>query len=76
MSSEKEIREDERQACWEDFIHVTRNAIKDAPGSFELRALHEAIYLQGWKELGSGDGNPQHKRAGSAVAEWGQVPEW
>jgi hypothetical protein len=64
------IREDERQACWEDFIQVIRNAIKDSPNSFELKALHEAVYLMGWKELGTGDGKPMHKRANSAVSEW------
>jgi hypothetical protein len=63
-------REDERQACWEDFIQVIRGAIKDAPESFELKALHEAVFLQGWKLLGTGDGKPQHLRPKSAVAEW------
>ena len=63
------VREDERQACWEDFIQVIRNSIKDAPHSVALKALHEAVYLTGWKELGTGDGKPMHKRKGSAVSE-------
>ncbi len=66
---EAEIRNDERQACWEDFIQVMRSAIKDAPDSFELKALHEAIFNMGWRELGTGDGKPMHKRPGSAVSE-------
>jgi len=66
--SEKEIREDERQACWEDFIQVLRNAIKDTPGSMELGALHEAVFLMGWKELGTGDGKPMGARR-KAVSE-------
>jgi hypothetical protein len=66
------IRDDERQACWEDFIHVIRKAIEDVPleRSAELRALHEAVFLQGWSLLGTGDGKPMHKREGSAVEEW------
>jgi hypothetical protein len=64
------LRLDERQACWEDVVHVVRQAIKDSPGSFDLKALHEAIYVQGWKDFGTGDGKPQHKRKDSAVNEW------
>lgn len=63
------IRRDERQACWEDFIQVIRNSIKDAPYSMTLKALHEAVFLMGWKELGTGDGKPMHKRPDSAVNE-------
>jgi hypothetical protein len=64
------LRLDERQACWEDIVHVVRQAIEDSPGSFELKALHEAIYVEGWKDFGTGDGKPQHKRKDSAVNEW------
>ena len=67
---DKYVREDERQACWEDFIQVIRSSIKDAPDSFELKALHEAVFLMGWNELGTGDGKPMHKRPKSAVNEW------
>lgn len=62
-------RDDERQACWEDFVQVIRNAIKDAPCE-ELTALHEAVFSMGWKLLGTGDGKPQHKLPNSAVSEW------
>jgi hypothetical protein len=70
MKNEAQIREDERQACWEDVVHVIRQAIADLPDSFALKSLHEAIFAQGWKDFGTGDGKPQHKRADSAVNEW------
>lgn len=69
QASAGEARLDERKACWEDFIQVIRNSIKDCPESFELRALHEAVFAMGWRDLGTGDGKPMHQRPGSAVNE-------
>jgi hypothetical protein len=71
---EMKVREDERQACWEDFIQVVRNSIKDVPkqvtGKDALTALHEAVYSMGWQELGTGDGKPMHNRVDSACHHW------
>ena len=68
------IRDDERQACWEDVLHVIKNAIDDVgPESLEampLLALHGAIYEGGWQEMGTGDGKPIHKRPESFVNQW------
>lgn len=63
-------RNDERQACWEDFVRVLRSAMKDAPRSAALKALHEAVFVMGWNDLGTGDGKPTHKQPNSAVSEW------
>jgi hypothetical protein len=64
------LRLDERQACWEDVIQVIRSSMRDKPDSFALKALHEAIFVMGWDEFGTGDGKPLHKRKNSAVNEW------
>lgn len=65
-----EERDDERQACWEDFMVLLRNCITDAPHSAALKSLRSAVFEQGWKELGTGDGKPQHKRPNSFVEQW------
>ena len=67
MSEESAFREDERQACWEDFIQVLRNAINDKSS---LRDVLHGVYEQGWKDLGTGDGKPMHRREDSAVNKW------
>ena len=64
---EATFREDERQACWEDFVQVLRNALRDKS---KMRDVHRRVFAQGWKDLGSGDGKPMHQLEGSAVREW------
>jgi hypothetical protein len=67
MSGEETIREDERQACWEDVLHVLEQAIKDKS---KLRDVYQGIWLQGWKGFGTGDGKPMHRREDSHVNKW------
>jgi hypothetical protein len=64
---ETTFREDERQACWEDFVQVLRHAITDKS---KLRDVLHGVFLQGWKDLGTGDGKPMHQREDSAVRQW------
>lgn len=64
---EETYRESERQACWEDFVQVLRNAIKDKSSVKDV--LH-GVYLQGWSDLGTGDGKATHMRTDSAVNQW------
>ena len=67
-------RMDERQACWEDVLRVIENAIDDVgpetPDAMPLLALYEAIWSQGWEEMGTGDGKPLHKKSDSKVNQW------
>ena len=67
LRGEETIREDERQACWEDVMHVLDQAIRDKS---KLRDVRESIWLQGWKGFGTGDGKPMHRRSDSHVAQW------
>ena len=66
-AGELTYRESERQACWEDFVQVLRNAIKDKSS---LKDVLHRVYLQGWHDLGTGDGKPMHMREDSAVNQW------
>lgn len=61
-SGEETIREDERQACWEDFIAVLR--------MYRHRSLLTRMLTMGWKDLGTGDGKPQHRLENSEVMRW------
>lgn len=64
---EETFREDERQACWEDFIQVLR--------TWKYRGLTPKSLLgtmldEGWKDLGTGDGKPVHRLETSEVNKW------
>lgn len=66
-TGEATFREDERQACWEDFVQVLRNGVTDKAS---VKNLLHGVYEQGWQQLGTGDGKPMHQRENSAVREW------
>lgn len=66
-TGEATFREDERQACWEDFVRVLRNAVGN---KMTVKELAHRIFQNGWKDLGTGDGKPQHRQERSAVNEW------
>lgn len=63
--SEQVIREDERQACWEDFM-----CLLDAERGSPARSLKRRLWILGWKDLGTGDGKPQHRIESSHVHKW------
>jgi hypothetical protein len=71
------FREDERQACWEDMIHVLRTYSEfSVPAGEMLRAMLKA----GWRDLGTGDAKPVHRLKDSEVNKWlrqhkGKLPE-
>ena len=67
MDGEQTIREDERQACWEDFMNVLTNAINNRTG---LKALQARLREIGWEGLGTGDGKPMHRYLNSEVNKW------
>jgi hypothetical protein len=64
MNGEETIREDERQACWEDFVQTL--ITYGGPMKILLGRILEA----GWKDLGTGDGKPQHRLKDSEVKKW------
>ena len=64
---ETTFREDERQACWEDFIRVVRTySERGVPVKVMLRGMLKI----GWKDLGTGDGKPLHRSEDSEVSKW------
>jgi hypothetical protein len=64
---EDAIREDERQACWEDFIQVLKSY---GHGGGAVTILLRRMREIGWKDLGTGDGKPLHRMKDSEVRRW------
>jgi len=64
MQGEATIREDERQACWEDVMHVLDQAISDKS---KLRDVRNRIWQASWKDFGTGDGKAMHRMEKSYV---------
>lgn len=74
MEGEQTIREDERQACWEDFVQLL-NLYKQ-PGSGGVKTLLKKVKDNGWKDLGTGDGKPMRRQENSEVNRWLKVSAW
>lgn len=72
MNGEQTIREDERQACWEDFVALVTCHINSGSN---LKALHKKVRESGWKDLGTGDGRPMHRSKDSEVNKWLRASE-